>query len=119
MGLLFLLFQQFQQFSSVSGDQFLFQLAALDFNSHIIVVGTDETVAPLKMSDFHNLCLGKMQQGLDPAGFLFLQIEDDLGFCVIDDAFALFAILQGKEIVDILRCTDGTATVPADDLKNL
>lgn len=32
-----------------------------------------------------------MQDGLNPACFLFLQIEQDLRFCIIDDAFTVTA----------------------------
>ena len=119
MGLVLFLFKQFQQFSAVGSNQFLLQLAALNFNGHIIIVGADETVAPLKMGDFHDFCLGKMEQRLHPAGFFFLQIEDDFGFCIIDDSFAVFSVLQGKEIIDVLRCTDGTAAISANDLEDL
>lgn len=48
LGLVFSFPQQFHQFPAVCGDQFLFQLAALDLDGHIIVVGADQPVTPAR-----------------------------------------------------------------------
>jgi len=37
-----------------------------------------------------------MEDILHTLGFLVFQIEDNLSFGVIDDAFAIFAIFQGE-----------------------
>ena len=60
-----------------------------------------------------------MEDRLDAPCLFLLQIEQDFGFGVVDDALAVFAVLQSKEIVDVLGGADGAAAVTADDLKNL
>ena len=45
-----------------------------------------------------------MQDGLNPACFLFLQIEQDLRFCIIDDAFTVpnFSIIASSRTTRLL-----------------
>ena len=112
-------FQQFLKLPAVGGDEFLFQLAAFDLNGDIIIVRADKGAAALKVRDLHQLCFGQMQNGADALGFLILQIQDHLGLGVVDDALAVFAVLQREEVIEILRRTDGRAAVAADDLENL
>ena len=111
--------QQFLKLPAVGGDEFLFQLAAFDLNGDIIIVRADKGAAALKVRDLHQLCFRKMQNGADALGFLILQIQDHLGLGVVDDALAVFAVLQREEVIEVLRCTDGRAAVAADDLENL
>ena len=60
-----------------------------------------------------------MQDRLDTPRLLFFQVEQDLGFGIVDNALAVLAVLQRKEVVDVLRCADGGAAVAADDFENL
>ena len=112
-------FQQFLKFSAVGGDEFLFQFTTFDLDSNIIVIRADKGAAALKVRDLHQLCFRKMQNGADALGFLILQIQDHLGLGVVDDALAVFAVLQREEVIEILRRADGRAAVAADDLENL
>ena len=88
--------QQFLKLPAVGGDQLLFHLAALDLHRHIIVVGADQAAAPLKVGDLHDLRLRQMEDGLDPLGFLILQIEQDFRLGVVDDTFAVLARPLGR-----------------------
>ena len=112
-------FQQLLQLPAVSGDEFLFQFAAFNLNGDIIIVRADEGAAALKVRDLHQLCFRKMQNCADALGFLILQIQNYFRLRVVDDALAVFAVLQREEVIEILRRTDGRAAVAADDLENL
>ena len=90
-------FQQFLKLPAVGGDEFLFQLTALDLDGNIIVVRADEGAAALKVRDLHQLCFRKMQNGADALGFLILQIQDHLGLRVVNNALAVFAVLQREK----------------------
>ena len=101
--------QQFLQLPAVGGDELLFQFAAFDLDGDIIVVRADKGAAALKVRDLHQLCFRKMQNRADALGFFILQIQDHLGLGVVDDALAVFAVLQREEVIEVLRCTDGRA----------
>ena len=89
--------QQLLKLPAVGGDQFFFRLTALDFHRHVIVVGTDEAAASFKVGDLHDLRFGQMQDGLDAPGLLVLQVQQDLGLGVVDDALAVLAVSNAKK----------------------
>ena len=94
------LVQQFLELPAVGGDQFLFHLAALDFHRYIVVIGTDQAAASLKVGDLHDLRLRQVEQGLDTPGLLVLQVEEDLGFSVVDNALLISdpCVWAGREV---------------------
>ena len=47
--------QQLLQLAAIRGDQFLFQLTALDLHRYVIVVGGDKAAAALEVGDLHDL----------------------------------------------------------------
>lgn len=79
------------------GDQFLFHLTALDLHGDIIVIGADESAAALKVRNFHQLGFRKVKNTLNTLGFLLFQIQQDLRFAVVDDALAIFTVVQRKK----------------------
>ena len=60
-----------------------------------------------------------MEKGLNTAGFFLFEIEDDFGFGIVDDAFAILSIFKGEKVVDVLGGTDCAAAVSSDDFENL
>lgn len=59
-----------------------------------------------------------MEDRLDAPCLFLLQIEQDLGLGVVDDALAIFPVLQSEEVVDVLGSADGRPAVTADDLED-
>lgn len=94
------------QFPAVRGDQILFHLAAFDLHGDIIVIGADKGAAAFEVRNFHQLSFGKVQDTLDTLGFFLLQIQQDLSFAVVDDALAVFTVVQRKKVVEILCGAD-------------
>ena len=68
------------------------------------------------MGDVHNFRFRKMQDGFHSLRLFILHIENDLGLAVVDDAFAVFSVIQSKEVVQILRGKDAGSGVSPDDL---
>lgn len=56
---LFLL-DQLLQLMAIGRDQAFLQVTALELDRDVIVVGADQSVAPLKVGDLHDLRLGQM-----------------------------------------------------------
>ena len=106
--------EQVLQLPAVGGNQAFFQWTALEFHRDVIVIGADQPVAPFKMSDLHQFCLGQPENGLYPLGFFIFQIEDDFCLAVVDDAFPVLAIVQSEEVVQVLGGADRRAAVAAD-----
>ena len=50
---------------------------------------------------------------------LIFKIEDDFRLAVVDDSLAVFTVVKGEKVVEILRCAHGRAAVSAYDLKDL
>ena len=71
------------------------------------------------MRNFHQLSFGKVQDALDTLGFFLLQIQQDLRFAVIDDALAIFTVIQSEKVIEILCGADETAAIAADRLSKL
>lgn len=87
-------FQNFTQLAAVGGDQVLFQRAGLKLHHNVVVIGGNQAVAALKVGDLHRFRVGQVQGLLDPFRLVILQIEDDLGLAVVDDAFPKTALVQ-------------------------
>lgn len=85
------------QLPAICGDQFLFHLTALDLHGNIIVICADESAAALKVRNFHQLGFRKVKNTLNTLGFLLFQIQQDLRFAVVDDALAIFTVVQRKK----------------------
>ena len=60
-----------------------------------------------------------MEDILHTLGFLVFQIEDNLSFRIVDDAFTVFAVLQGEKVVEVLGGADCRSAVTTDDLEDL
>lgn len=71
------------------------------------------------MRNFHQLSFGKVQDALDTLGFFLLQIQQDLRFAVIDDALAIFTVIQSEKVIEVLCGADETAAIAADRLSKL
>ena len=99
----------FTQLAAVGSNQILFQRAGFEFHHNIVVIGRNQTVTSFKVSNLHCFSIGQVQGFLYPLGFVVLQIQNDLGLGVVDDALAVFAVLQREEVIEVLRCTDGRA----------
>ena len=95
----FFLLNQLLQLTAVRGDKAFFQITASKFHRDIIIVGADKSVTAFKVGYLHNLGFGQMQYALNTLGFLVFKVEDDFSLAVIDNAFAVFTIVQGKEVV--------------------
>ena len=66
-----------------------------------------------KVSDLHCFSIGQVQGFLYPLGFVVLQIQNDLGLGVVDDALTKSAAVKVKEIGKILACKNRGAAVTA------
>ena len=91
------------QLVPVSGDQVFFFLAASHIDGDIVGVCDDQRAAALKADDVVDFGIGQLQNTLHALRFLFLQIQNDFDFAVIQDAATVFSIFQRKEVVQILR----------------
>ena len=103
----------FTQLAAVGSDQILFQRAGFELNHNIVVICCFLTVTSFKVSDLHCFCIGQVQGFLYPLGVGVLQIQNDLGLGVVDDALTKSAAVKVKEIVKILACKNRGATVTA------
>ena len=104
------------QLSAIRGDQFLFHLTALDLHGNIIVICADESAAAFKVRNFHQLSFRQMQNALNALSFFLLQIQQDLRFTVVDDALAVFTVVQRKKVIEVLCGADKAAAIAADRL---
>ena len=66
-----------------------------------------------KVSDLHCFSIGQVKGFLYPLGFVVLQIQNDLGLGVVDDALTKSAAVKVKEIGKILACKNRGAAVTA------
>ena len=103
------------QLPAIRGDQFLFHLTALDLHGNIIVICADESAAAFKVRNFHQLSFRQMQTALNALSFFLLQIQQDLRFTVVDDALAVFTVVQRKKVIEVLCGADKRA-IAADRL---
>lgn len=88
----------FTQLAAVGSDQILFQRAGFELHHNIVVIGRNQTVTSFKVSDLHCFSIGQVQGFLYPLGFVVLQIQNDLGLGVVDDALTKSAAVKVKEI---------------------
>ena len=58
------------------------------------------------MGDLHRFRVGQVQGLLNPFRLVILQIEDDLGLAVVDDAFPKTALVQIEKVVQVLAGAD-------------
>ena len=103
------------QLVPVCGDQVFFLLAAPHINGDIVGVCDDQRAAALEAGDVVDFGICQLQNTLHALGFLFLQIQNDFDFAVVQDAATVFSIFQGKEVVQILRGTQNPAAVAASE----
>lgn len=103
----------FTQLAAVGSNQILFQRAGFEFHHNIVVIGRNQTVTSFKVSDLHCFSIGQVQGFLYPLGFVVLQIQNDLGLGVVDDALTKSAAVKVKEIGKILACKNRGAAVTA------
>ena len=85
----------------------------------MIAVGGDQAIATLKAGDIRDLRIRQLQSILHPDCLVILQIQHNFGFGIIDDAFAILATVQCKEIVQVLCSCDSCSTVASNDLEDL
>ena len=114
-----LAFHDLPQFPAVCGDQLFFQWACPEFHHDVVAVGGNQAVTAFKVQNLQRLRIGEVQCLLDTICFIVLQIEDDLGFAVVDDTFAETPFIQIEEIVQVLTGTDRRAAIAADGFENL
>ena len=76
------LMQQGFQLRPVGGDHLQFRLGRLDDHRHLVGIGADQGLAPLKLGDGAHLAAGKLQGLLHRAGLVRLQVQDDFVFRV-------------------------------------
>lgn len=107
------------QLVPVCGDQVLFFLAATHIDGDIVGICDDQRAAALEAGDVVDLGIGQLQDALHALCFLFLQVQNDFDFAVVQDAAAVFSIFQGKEVVQILRGNQYTTAVAANRLDGL
>lgn len=107
------------QLVPVSGDQVFFFLAASHIDGDIVGVCDDQRAAALEAGDVVDFGICQLQDALYALRFLFLQIQNDFDFAVVQDAAAVFSIFQGKEVVQILRGNQHTAAIAANRLDGL
>ena len=91
------LFENCGQLCPVGSDHGLFLRAGLDDHGNLAVVGADQCFASFKPGDGAKLCGSQLQHLLHMAGFIRLQIENDLVLGVVDDCSAVSPILQAEK----------------------
>ena len=99
-------FHYFPQFPAVCGDQLFFQRACLEFHHDVIAVGRNQAISAFKVQNFHRFRIGEVQCLLNTLCFIILQIEDNFGFAVVDDAFAKTPFIQVEKVVQVLAGAD-------------
>lgn len=110
--------QECLQLRPVGGDHLQLRLRSLDDHRHLVGVGTDQSLAPLKLGDGPHLAAGELQGFLDRAGLVRLQVQDDFVLGVVDDGPAVLAVLQAKEVGQVLGGCDSSPTKAPDDLED-
>lgn len=91
------------KFSPVRGDHFLFYLGSLDDHRDFVIIGTDEGLASFKLGNGTDLCPGQLQGLLHILGLIRFQIQNNFILRVINDRPSIFAVIESKEIRQILR----------------
>ena len=115
LSILHFAFYNAAQFVPVCGNQVLFFLAASHIDGDIVGVRDDQRAAALEAGDVVDFGICQLQDALYALCFLFLQIQNDFDFAVVQDAAAVFSIFQGKEVVQILRGNQNPAAVAASE----
>ena len=113
------LIDQTLQFTTVRSDQLPFQGTCLEFHHDVVVIRTDEAVASLKVRYLQYLRVRQMQGILDTQCFIILQIEDDFGFGIVDDALTKPTIIKIEEVIQILAGKHSRAAETTNGLGNL
>ena len=111
----------FTQLAAVGSDQILFQRAGFELHHNIVVIGRNQTVTSFKVSDLHCFSIGQVQGFLYPLGFVVLQIQNDLGLGVVDDALTKSAAVKvnERETSITLRLPGGLASDAESTCQNL
>ena len=86
------------QFCPVGGNHLLLLAGSLDYHRHFIIVGIHQRLSPLKTGDGTCLRFGELQNILDIAGLVRLQVQNDLVLGVVDNGPAILAVLQPEEV---------------------
>ena len=60
-----------------------------------------------------------MQCVLNPHSFIILQVENNLGFRIIDNSLAKTPLIQIEKVIEILAGTNCTTAIATNCFKNL
>ena len=98
--------QKLPQFPAVCGYEIFFQWTGLELHHDIVVIGRDKAAAALKVGDLHRFRVREMEGLLNPFCFIVLQIQNDFGFAVVDDAFPETPLVQIEKVIKVLAGAD-------------
>ena len=73
----------------------------------MIIANAQKPFAAAKSGDLTDFFLGEIQDILNQARLLFLHLHDDLDTAGIQDAFAVFAVIQREKVLHALCGCDG------------
>ena len=82
----------------------------------MVIADAKKPFAAAKARDLAHFFLREIQNILNEARFLLLHLHDDLDTAGIQDAFAIFAVVQRKQILHTLCGCDGNTAEAADGL---
>ena len=82
----------------------------------MIITDTQKPLAAAESCDLTDFFLGKIQNILNQPGFLFLHLHNDLDAAGIQDAFAVFAVVEREQVLHTLCGCDRDTAEAADGL---
>ena len=82
----------------------------------MVIPDAQKPFAAAESGDLTDFFLGEIQNILNQPGFLFLHLHNDLDAAGIQDAFAVFAVIQREQILHTLCGRDGNTAEAADGL---
>ena len=85
----------------------------------MVIADAKKSFAAAESCDLTNLFFGQIQDVLNQPRFLLLHLHDDLDAAGIQNAFAVFAIIQREQILHTLRRRDRDTAEAADGLDHL
>ena len=88
----------------------------MELHRHMIVPDAQQALPPAEPGDLPHLILRQVQHPLDEPGLLFLHLHDQLDPAGVQNALAVFAAVQPKQILHPLGGGDGDAAQAANSL---
>ena len=83
-------------------DGVVFFLGCVECNGDVVVSDTKQTFAAAEAGDLPDFLFREVENILDEPGLLLLHLHDDFDAAGVQNALAIFAIVQGEQVLHTL-----------------